>query len=195
MRDTKPWKFKITNDPNKFQEILHTLKDAHQLQSQPWAHGSYWYKDGGHPHTPGTFNGEDLLDMASLHMVATKHYSQVHTNACNKWQCTEAEVHAFQTERSLYNVRIFATLVLQAISHEATEYIKVATKNNLCLLNNGPFVWVTLFQYLFLSSDIYDRVIQQQINALSMASCNNDFDKNILRSSCDCSSLLVPTCL
>ncbi len=139
-QDTKPWKFKITNDPNKFQDILHTLKDARQLQSQPWAHGSYWYKDGGRPYTPGTFNGEDLLDMASLHKVATKHYNQVYTNACNEWQRTEAEVYAFQMERSLYNVHIFATLVLKAISHEATEYIKVATKNNLYLLNDGPFV-------------------------------------------------------
>jgi len=165
-RDTKPWKFKITNDPNKFQDILHTLEDARQLQSQPWAHGSYWYKDGGRPYTPGTFNSEDLLDMASLHKVATKHYNQVYTNVCNEWQCTEAEVYAFQTERSLYNVRVFATLILKAISHEATEYIKVATKNNLRLLNDGPFVWVTLFQYLFPSNDVYNRVIWQQINDL-----------------------------
>jgi len=27
-QDTKPWKFKITNDPNKFQDILHTLQDT-----------------------------------------------------------------------------------------------------------------------------------------------------------------------
>jgi len=78
--------------------------------------------------------------MASLHKVATKHYGQVYTNACNEWQGTEAEVYAFQMEWSLYNVHVFATLVLQAISHEATEYIKVATKNNLYLLNDGPFV-------------------------------------------------------
>jgi len=132
--------------------------------------------------------------MASLHKVAMQHYSQVYTNACNKWQCTEAEVYAFQTERSLYNVRVFATLVLQAISHEATEYIKVATKNNLHLLNDGPFVWVNLFQYLFLSCDVYDKVIGQQIMSFPWPVATMTWT-NILRSSCDYSSLLVPTCL
>jgi len=40
VQDTKPWKFKIDNDPNKFQDVLYTLQDACQLQSQPWAFGS-----------------------------------------------------------------------------------------------------------------------------------------------------------
>jgi len=69
------------------------------------------------------FNGEGDF----LNKVATQHYGQVYLNTCNKWQHQEAEMHAFQMEYSLYNVYVFATLVLVAISHKATEYIKTAT--------------------------------------------------------------------
>jgi len=159
------------------QDVLHILEDAHQLQSQPWAYGSYWYPDGVCPHSLGSHNSKNLLEMASLNKVACHHYSDVYHQACNEWQYQEAEVHSFQMGYTLYNVHVFVALVLAAISHKVTAYIKHVTHGNIHLLNDGPFVWITLFLFLFPSGDIYDTIIHQQLCALTLASCNNNFDK------------------
>jgi len=90
----------------------------------------------------------------------------------------------FSNGITLYNVHIFATLVMATISHEATEYIQDTTQVNLCLLNDGPFVWITLFSFLFPSHDIWNTIIHQKLSTLTLASCNNDFDKYTEKDQC-----------
>jgi len=96
-------------------------------------------------------------------------------NAFKEWECTNAEEDAFCTETSIYHVCAFATLAYSAMVPELNEKIVQLMHDNICLLNDGPYVWVCLHNILFPSKDIYHAVIYRQMKKLTLESCHNDF--------------------
>jgi len=144
-QDTKPWKFKITNNLNKFQDISHTLEDAHQFLSQPWAHGSYWYHDGVCPRTPGTL------------MVKVTFSTKLSLNIMVKSTlipATNGNIKRLKCMPSRWNIpfTMCMCLLLWFLWLYLTKPLnisKLPLENNLHLLNNGPFVGLHCFSRSF----------------------------------------------
>jgi len=175
--DNNPWPFTITNNPNDFPEILYKLNDMHQHSSTSWAYGSYWYYDGVHPGTALMLGREDLLDIGHLNYVAINHADCVIKQAKLEWECIEAKKDAFMSEQSLYNVHIFAVLLLAVVALELRECIKWAAHSDVCLLNNGPFVMLSLYQLLFPMQDVYENVLCTHLKNITIATCDNNYYK------------------
>jgi len=128
--DTKTWDFKFTNDPVDFLNILNKLADLCQHSSGPWSQGTFWYDDGICP-VRGNYKGQDLLNIACLHCIATHNNENVQKFAINVWQHFETEEEAFLTERSTYNMHVFAVIF------DGSTSLQPQTKSNPCPQQQG----------------------------------------------------------
>jgi len=173
--DTTLWDFKITMDPNACQDVLFRLTNICQTHTTAWAFGTYWYIDGMCPAQPVAYGSRDLLDLSVLHDVATNHAKDMLQNACKEWECTNAEEDAFCTETSIYHICVFATLAYSAMVPKLHNKIVQLMHGNICLLNDGPYIWVCLHNILFPSQDVYHAVVYGQMKKLTLKSCHNNF--------------------
>jgi len=109
--------------------------------------------------------------------VTCHHYSDVYCQACNEWQCQEAEVHSFQMEYTPCNMHVFAALVLLLFPMMQLSTSSIPPMV-ISIFSMMVFLFWSPCSFYFPSGDIYDTVIHQQLCTLTLASCNNDIDKH-----------------
>jgi len=115
--------------------------------------------------------------------VATRENDNDQNFAIEKWQCIEIEQEAFLTARSLYNVCIFAVLLMAAPPYNLCKPVKHALNVYVHLLNDGPYLLIILYQLLFPMQDVYEMVLCTHFQKITLERCNNDyytFTKNFL---------------
>jgi len=172
--NTKTWDFKFTNDPINFLNVLNKLSDLCQHSSVPWSQGTFWYSDDIHP-LCGTNQGQDLLNIACLHCIATRENENVQKFTINIWQHFETEEEAFLTERSTYNVCVFAILLMAALPYDLKQKVLHVLNGKVRLLNDGAYLLITIYQLLFPTQDIYEMVLRMHLQKITIESCDNNY--------------------
>jgi len=179
-----------------FLDILNKLADLQQHSSTSCSHGTFWHQSSVHPQTGSHYNAVNLLDFAHLNNVATKENDKVQMFAITEWQCIETKQEAFLTKRSLYNVHVFAILLMAALPYDLKEHVKHALIGNVQLFNDSPYSLITLYQLLFLMQAIYKMVLQMHLQKITLESCNNYYytcTKKFLQCFCSVGPLLSVT--
>jgi len=177
-RDTAKWDFTIDDKPEAFPEILDKLiKMRNDSSCNAWSRGSYLATLGHHTQDALHAWDIDLLDIFHLQKLVKNGVTQVHDIAKAEWERQETEEYAFGTNNVIYNSRIFAVLTMKACTESLRDRITHEIGSEIRLLNDGAYVWVTLYKLIFPHQSTFQEVLRAKLKALTLAGYNHDFKK------------------
>jgi len=168
----------IDNKPKAFPEILDKLiKMRNNSSRNAWSHGSYLTTLGHHTQDALHTWDIDLLDIFCLQKLVKNGITQGHDIAKAEWECQETEEYTFGTNNVIYNSCIFAVLTMKACTKSLHDRITHEIGSEIHLLNDGAYVWDTLYNLIFPHQSTFQEVLHAKLKALTLTGHNHDFKK------------------
>ena len=161
--DTHPLKEKITSDPDKFFQVLQSIK-LRRGQFVGWAPATYYKRSERHSDGTTTDTRVDIL--VDLHALTTQ---QVREVAGLVWRDSNARSLALDGTSPVYARRAFATFLFSSMEPTLESAIQQAIQDSM-LWADGPLVWMTLVNHLFPSSGVLRNKIRTSLEKLTLKS-------------------------